>query len=89
MFEKMKFFNKKVNLSKNELLDDEESLSDELYRKHYEDILSKKEINRQNLIEENKNLHIEAQYQMKLDVNDQKMFDLVCKIRSNELKIKA
>lgn len=86
MFKKIKFFNKKENTI--ELAEKEEVLDDVLYRQHLQNIELNKEKYRDELIEENKSLIAEAELQMKTDVIAQNMFDLVSKIRMNDLKIK-
>lgn len=86
MFKKIKFFNKKENTI--ELAEKEETLDDVLYRQHLQNIELNKEKYRDELIGENKSLIAEAELQMKTDVIAQNMFDLVSKIRMNDLKIK-
>lgn len=85
MFEKSKFFNKKVNVEEAmpevQIPSNEENLDDELYRLHLEKM-------QQESVKEDKRLQILVKEQMEKDINCQEMFDLVSKIRINQLKMK-
>lgn len=85
MFEKSKFFNKKSNVEevmpKVQIPSNEESLDDELYRLHLEKM-------QQESFREDERLQILVKEQMEKDINCQEMFDLVSKIRINQLKMK-
>lgn len=85
MFEKSKFFNKKANVEEVmpevQIPSNEESLDDELYRLHLEKM-------KHETIREDERLQILVKEQMEKDINCQEMFDLVSKIRLNQLKMK-
>lgn len=85
MFEKSKFFNKKANVEEAmpevQIPSNEENLDDELYRLHLEKM-------QQESVKEDKRLQILVKEQMEKDINCQEMFDLVSKIRINQLKMK-